>query len=91
MAEQWTTAQFTEWFEALFAEHDKNGDGKFDRPEAQAFARAVHASRKDGTEFNQERADAAWDKMAVDGFISKDQAWERLWEGAKKQGKISDA
>ena len=91
MAEQWTTAQFTEWVDKLFAEHDKNSDGKFDADEAKSFAMAVHAIKADGTEFDEDRGKAQWEKMSVDGHIAKDTLWERMFEGAKKQGRISDA
>ena len=90
MATQWTLAEFEAWYKNLFTEHDKDADGKLYKDEAGAFARAVHAAKDDGSEFNADRAAESWGKMNVDGYITNEAMWERMLDGAKKLGKIAE-
>ena len=85
-----TQVEFRAWFDNLFAQHDADGSGDFDKAEAGAFARALHALKNDGTEFDVERAKALWDAHAVDERLPKESVYEKLLARAKDAGKISD-
>ena len=45
MSETHTQEEFRAWFDLAFAASDLNGDGNFDKAEAEAFARGVHSLR----------------------------------------------
>ena len=55
MAELHSIAEFTELFDKLFAEHDKNGNNALEKDEARALMQAVNAARPDGHAFDEEK------------------------------------
>ena len=92
MSEKFTTAEFQEWFDNLYNQHDadKCGEG-LEKDEAEAFARHLHHIKNDGTEFDAARAEKLWDDLQENGKISKEKLHTKLFERAKAAGKITDA
>ena len=83
-----TLAQFQEWFEAQFAEHDANKDGKFDLDEALSFATAMHALKADGTEFDADKLKTMFEAGAEDGHVSKEKVQATVLKRMQEKGKV---
>ena len=71
MAQLHSIAEFTEMFDTLFAEHDKNHNGALEKDEARVFMQAVNAARPDGHEFDEVKFEELFAARSVDGAIPK--------------------
>ena len=85
-----TAAELTAKGSAAFKDFDTNADGKLDQDEAREFFKGVVAQA--GTEFTEEKYQAAWVKMDAnaDGFVEESELIAWLIGAAKATGKLQE-
>ena len=85
-----TAAEITAQASAAFKTFDTNHDGKLDQGEARELFKVVVAEA--GTEFTEEKYQAAWAKMDsnTDGFVDESELIAWLLGAAKATGKLQE-
>ena len=85
-----TAAEITAQASAAFKTFDTNHDGKLDQSEARELFKVVVAEA--GTEFTEEKYQAAWAKMDsnTDGFVDESELIAWLIGAAKATGKLQE-
>ena len=89
MAELHSIAEFTELFDKLFTEHDKNGNNALEKDEARALMQAVNAARPDGHAFDEEKFEELFTARSVNGAIPKAVAHAALLKRGQTLGFIA--
>ena len=88
MAAVMTLAQFQEWFDAQFAEHDADKDGRYNLDESLSFGAAMHALKADGSDFDGDKVKAMFEGAAEDGHVTKEKVQAAVLKRMQENGKV---